>query len=72
MMTWINWLCLTLVIAGIGLFLYGANVYDATVGWTGFYMGIVGILLYLGSYVYFEIKKETMKKKVSNEEIQKP
>jgi membrane-bound ClpP family serine protease len=65
-MSWINWLCIALVIAGIGLFLYGANVYNATVGWAGFYMGITGILLYIGSYIYFEIKKETVKEPVQN------
>lgn len=72
MMSLINWLCLALVIAGIGLFLYGANVYDATIGWAGFYMGIAGILLYLGSYIYFEIKKDNSKNKGSNEETHKP
>ena len=29
----INWISIIMVIVGIGLFLYGANVYDATIGW---------------------------------------
>lgn len=65
-MSWINWLCIVLIFAGIGLFLYGANVYDATIGWAGFYMVIAGILLYIGAYIYFEIKKGSVKEPIQN------
>ncbi|XHH08048.1 MAG: hypothetical protein ACFCUE_10795 [Candidatus Bathyarchaeia archaeon] len=57
-MSWLNWISVILVIVGVGLFLYGANVYDATVGWTGFYLGIAGILLYVASYVIVQLRKE--------------
>ncbi len=60
-MSWSNWISVILVIVGIGLFLYGANVYDATVGWTGFYLGIAGILLYISTYVYVWYKKNESK-----------
>jgi uncharacterized membrane protein len=54
----INWISIIIVIVGIGMFLYAANVYDATIGWTGFYLGIAGILLYVASYVFFQLRKK--------------
>ncbi len=53
-----NWISVILVIVGIGMFLYGANVYDATIGWTGFALGIVGILLYIVTYLVFALRKK--------------
>ncbi|MCL2643134.1 MAG: hypothetical protein FWD52_06455 [Candidatus Bathyarchaeota archaeon] len=58
-MSWLNWVSILLVFVGLGLFLYGANVYDATIGWTGFYLGVTGILLCVAAYVYAQFKKET-------------
>jgi membrane-bound ClpP family serine protease len=60
-MSWLNWISFILVIVGIGLFLYGANVYDATIGWSGFYLGIGGILLYVFSYLYIQLRKKEPK-----------
>jgi membrane-bound ClpP family serine protease len=57
MMSWINWLCVALIIVGSVLFLVGANTYNAIVGWAGVYMFIGGILIYLVFYVYAELKK---------------
>lgn len=57
-MSWLNWVSVILVIAGIGMFLYGANVYNATIGWAGFYLGIGGIVLYIVSYLYVQLKKK--------------
>ncbi|MCL2690969.1 MAG: hypothetical protein FWE56_01770 [Candidatus Bathyarchaeota archaeon] len=57
-MSWLNWASVLLIFVGLGLFLYGANVYNATAGWTGFYFGIVGILLCVATYVYGQFKKE--------------
>jgi membrane-bound ClpP family serine protease len=63
MMSWVNWLCIALVIVGSVLFLVGANTYNAIVGWAGVYMFIGGILIYLVFYVYAEVKKrETAQK----------
>ena len=56
MVSWVNWLCIALVIVGSVLFLVGANTYNAIVGWAGVYMFIGGILIYLVFYVYAEIK----------------
>jgi drug/metabolite transporter (DMT)-like permease len=43
-MTWDDWLGFGVIILGIILFLYGANYYDATVGW-------IGVLLFVGAVV---------------------
>ena len=56
-MSWVNWLCVALIIAGSVLFLVGANTYNAIVGWAGVYMFIGGILIYLFFYIYAELKK---------------
>jgi membrane-bound ClpP family serine protease len=59
-MAWLNWLGVVLVIVGLGLFLYGANVYNATVGWAGFYLGIVGVLFCVVFYVYGQLNKKEL------------
>jgi membrane-bound ClpP family serine protease len=56
-MSWLNWVSVLLIFVGLGLFLYGANVYNATVGWSGFCLGIAGILLCVFTYVYAQLKK---------------
>ncbi len=44
--------CLGIIVLGAVLFLYGANFYDATVGWVGVYLFFGGIVFYLALYVY--------------------
>lgn len=56
-MLWINWACLGAVLLGVVLFLYGANYYNATVGWAGVGLSVVGILVFLVHYVYGELTK---------------
>jgi hypothetical protein len=51
-MSWTDWACLGVFIAGFLLFLYGANLYNAIVGYTGLYMWIGAIIIYLLTYVY--------------------
>jgi hypothetical protein len=58
MVSIVNWVSVILVIVGIGLFLYGANVYDATIGWTGFGLGIFGIVLYIITYLIASLRKK--------------
>jgi membrane-bound ClpP family serine protease len=58
MVSIVNWVSVILVIVGIGLFLYGANVYDATIGWTGFGLGIFGIALYIITYLITSLRKK--------------
>ena len=57
-MSWIDWVCLGIVVLGVVLFLYGANYYDATVGWAGVYLVIIGIIAILVLYVYGELTKK--------------
>jgi len=57
-MSWITWTCVGIIILGVVLFLYGANYYDATVGWTGVFLGIAGILVFLLRYIYSELTKK--------------
>jgi hypothetical protein len=49
--------CLGIIVLGAVLFLYGANFYDATVGWVGVYLFFGGILVFLVLYVYGEWAK---------------
>lgn len=63
-LSWTDWACLGMAILGFVLFLYGANVYDAIVGWVGVYLFFGGILVFLVLYIYGELTKKT--------EIQKP
>jgi len=57
-MSWINWVCLGIIVLGVVLFLYGANYYEATVGWSGVFLFIAGILAFLTRYIYSELTKK--------------
>ena len=57
-MSWINWACLGIIVLGVVLFLYGANYYEATVGWSGMFLFIAGILAFLIRYIYNELTKK--------------
>jgi len=63
-MSWTDWLCLVVGILGFALFLYGANVFNAVIGWVGVYLFFGGILSFLVLYIYKELKKK--------EEVQMP
>jgi heme O synthase-like polyprenyltransferase len=56
--------CLSAVILGFLLFLYGANMFNAVVGWVGVYFFFGGILIFLVLYIYGEWTKK--------EEVQNP
>ena len=53
-----DWACLLAVIVGFVLFLYGANFYNAFVGWIGVYLFFGGILAFLILYIYGELTKK--------------
>ncbi len=63
-MSRMDWACLGAVIIGFVLFLYGANVFNAVVGWVGVYFFFGGILVFLVLYIYGELTKK--------EEVQNP
>jgi hypothetical protein len=56
--SWLGLISVVFVITGIGLFLYGANIYNATIGWTGFCLGVAGILLYVVPFFYVQLRKK--------------
>jgi hypothetical protein len=51
-------MCLSLILLGFVLFLYGANFYDAIVGWLGVFVILGGALALLLLYIYCELKKQ--------------
>ena len=57
-MSWTDWILLGVFITGFLLFLYGANTYNAVVGYTGVYLFVGSIAAYLISYVYKEMTKK--------------
>jgi len=65
-MSRIDWACLVAVILGFVLFLYGANVYNAVVGWIGVYFFFGGILVFLVRYIYGELTKKEEVQPVQN------
>ena len=57
-MSRLDLVCLGMVILGFVLFLYGANFFNAVVGWVGVYLIIGGILVFLLFYIYNELTKK--------------
>jgi len=57
-MQWINWACLVLTVTGILLFVIGANIYNAIIGWTGITLGAGGTVAYLVWRIYSELTKK--------------
>jgi len=56
-MSWIDWTLLGVFIVGFILFVVGANIYNAVVGYAGLYLGIGAIMAYLVIYIYKELTK---------------
>jgi ABC-type branched-subunit amino acid transport system permease subunit len=57
-MSWTDWTCLGAFILGFLLFLVGANIYNAVVGYTGLYLFVGAIVAYLAIYIYKELTKQ--------------
>lgn len=55
----LNLICFGLMLLGFVLFLYGANFYDALVGWAGVFIFLGGSLAILLLYIYKELKKKS-------------
>jgi len=58
-MSWINWACISVILLGIVLFLYGANVYDAAVGYAGIFLFLAGVISLFALYIYGELTKKS-------------
>jgi ABC-type branched-subunit amino acid transport system permease subunit len=57
-MSWTDWACLGVFILGFLLFILGANIYNAIVGYTGLYLFVGAIVTYLAIYIYKELTKK--------------
>ncbi len=57
-MPWKGLTCLLIVVLGFILFLYGANYYDATIGYVGLGLFIGGIVLYTFLKLYESVAKK--------------
>ena len=57
-MSWTDWACLGIFLLGFALFVVGANIYNAFVGYTGLYLAIGAIMAYLVIYIYHEFTKK--------------
>ena len=57
-MSWKNWACVGIMVLGFVLFLYGANYYDAAVGFAGIFFFLAGVIVMLVLYVYGELTKK--------------
>jgi len=57
-MSKIDYLLLVTFISGFLLFLYGANVYNATAGYSGIYLCIGSVTAYIILSIYKELKKK--------------
>lgn len=56
-MSWEDLICLCVVIVGVVLFLYGANYYNALIGWAGVYLIIAGFLAKIVLMVWQNLRK---------------
>jgi hypothetical protein len=53
-----DWACLGVFILGFVLFVVGANIYNAIIGYTGLYLSVGAIIVYLAIYIYKELTKQ--------------
>jgi hypothetical protein len=53
-MSWIDYTCLGAFLLGFVLFIVGANIYNAIVGYAGLYLSIGAIMAYLVIFIYKE------------------
>jgi len=57
-MSWMNWACVGVMVLGFVLFLYGANYYDAVIGYAGIFLFLAGVIGLLAIYIYRELTKK--------------
>jgi hypothetical protein len=58
LMSWKEIVCVCVIVIGIILFLYGANYYNAVIGWTGFSLMIGGFFAEIVFKVCESIRKK--------------
>ncbi len=60
-MSWRDLVLLVVFIVGIVLFLYGANVFNATLGWTGIGVMLAAIVAEIAFRVYASVGQKKKK-----------
>jgi len=55
--SWKEIVCACVIVIGVILFLYGANYYNAMIGWTGFSLIIGGFFAEIVLKVYESVRK---------------
>jgi hypothetical protein len=58
-MLWKEILCACVIVIGAILFLYGANYYNAVIGWTGFSLILGGFFAEIAFKVYESVRKKS-------------
>jgi len=61
-MSKIDWALIGLILLGILLFLVGANLYNASVGWFGLFLFGGSILALIALYVYGVLARKAVQK----------
>ena len=59
-MSWKEILCVCVIVMGVILFLYGANYYNAVIGWTGFSLILGGFFAEIAFKVYESVRKKAI------------
>jgi membrane-bound ClpP family serine protease len=59
---WRDIVSVLLIIIGIIMFLYGANSYNGTLGWTGFGLFFGGFAVYIVLKAYEVVEKRSVQK----------
>jgi hypothetical protein len=57
-MSWKDVVCLLVALLGVILFLYGANYYDALIGWAGIFLIAISFLAWLVLKLYALLRKK--------------
>ena len=57
-MSWMNWACVGIMVLGFVLILYGANYYDAGIGYSGIFLFLAGVIGLLTLYIYGVLTKK--------------
>ena len=57
-MSWKEIVSVCIIVIGVILFLYGANYYNAVIGWTGFSLILGGFFAEIAFKVYESVRKK--------------
>jgi multisubunit Na+/H+ antiporter MnhB subunit len=68
-MSKIDWVLIAVFILGFVLFLYGSNIYNASLGYGGIYLCIGSIAAYIIVYIYKELKRKKLVKRHNQHQL---